>query len=191
MALLRMRDATFARADVTAGPVTLDLDRDQRVALHCQSAKEASILALLATGIVKATAGCVLINDFDPRVQSVHCKRAAALVSHEPLTLEESEFARYIAYRAALWNIDPNRARTHASLLRKRLAGMHEALAYPLIGALIGMPRLVVLDRPEPVYARLILDAVDGRALLSTHADAAAARAFAPGGLARLRAAGA
>ncbi len=161
------------------------------MALHCESAKEACVVALLATGIVKATTGCVLINDYDPRVQSVHCKRAAALVPHEPLALEESEFARYIAYRAALWNVEPSRARACARRLRARLAGMHEALAYPLIGALIGTPQLVVLDRPQPVYARLIVDVLEGRALFSTHADAAAARAFAPGGLARVRAAGA
>jgi hypothetical protein len=140
---------------------------------------------------VKATTGCVLINDFDPRVQSVHCKRAAAFVAHDPLALEETEFAGYVAYRAALWNVEPSRAHAHARILRARLAGMHEAFAYPLIGALIGMPQLVVLERPQPVYARLILEATEGRALLSTHTDAAAARAFAPVGLGRLRAAGA
>jgi hypothetical protein len=187
MPLLRMRAATFARAGVCAGPLTLDLDRGERAALACESAKEASIVALLATGIVKVTTGCVLINDYDPRVQSVHCKRAAAFVPHEPLTLDESEFAGYVAYRAALWNVEPRRAHAHARLLRARLSSMHEAFAYPLIGALIGMPQLVVLDRPQPVYARLILDVLEGRALLSTHADAAAARAFAPGGSTRLR----
>jgi hypothetical protein len=191
MPLLRMRDATFTRETVSVGPLTLDLERGERSALQCESPKEASIVALLATGIVKATTGCVLINDYDPRVQSVHCKKAAALVPHEPLALGETEFARYVAYRAALWNVEPSRAQAHARLLRARLAGMHEAFAYPLIGALIGMPQLVVLDRPQPVYARLIFDVLAGRALLSTHADAAAARAFAPGGFARLRAAGA
>jgi hypothetical protein len=47
-----------------------------------------------------------------------------------------------------------------------------------LIAALIGMPKLIVLDRPQMVYARQILNAVAGCARLSTHTDPAAARAF-------------
>jgi len=176
-----MRDATFAAGTVSAGPITLDLDPGERTALHCASEKEAAIAALLASAIVKASSGCVLIGDYDPRVQSVHCKRIAALVPHEPFPLDEGEFARYIAYRAALWNVSPQRAHAHAALLRKRLSGMHEAFAYPLIGALIGMPELIVLDRPQPAYAAQILDAIAGRAVFSTHSDAAAARAFAGG----------
>jgi hypothetical protein len=48
-----------------------------------------------------------------------------------------------------------------------------------LIGALIAMPRLIVLDRPQPAYAAQILRAVEGRALLSTHAQPLNAAAFA------------
>jgi hypothetical protein len=188
MPLLRMRDAVFANATACAGPVTLDLRDGERAALQFESAREAAVVALLATGVVKASSGCVLVDDYDPRVQSVHCKRVAALVPHEPFPLDESEFARYVAYRAALWNVEPRRAQAHAQLLLKRLAGMHEAFVYPLIGALIGMPKLIVLDRPQPVYAPYILAAVGGRALLSTHTDAAAARAFARSDVARVRA---
>jgi hypothetical protein len=173
-----MRDATFATGTASAGPVTLNLDSSERAALHCATPEEAAIVALLATGIVKASSGCVLIGDYDPRVQPVHCKRIAALVPHEPFTLDEAEFERYLAYRAALWNLEARQAFAHAQLLRARLAGMHEAFAYPLIAALIGMPKLVVLDRPQPVYAAQILDAVAGIALLSTHTEAAAASAF-------------
>lgn len=173
-----MRDATFARGGASAGPVTLDLCSGEGTALRCTSAQEASIVALLATGIVKTSSGCVLIDDYDPHVQSVHCKRVAALVPHEPFSISEDEFARYVAYRAALWNVEPAQARAQAELMRERLAGVHEAFAYPLIAALIGMPKLIVLDRPQMVYARRILDAVAGCALLSTHTDPAAARAF-------------
>lgn len=187
MQLLRMRDASFSRGALAAGPITLDLERGERVALRFASPQEASIVALLATGIVKASNGCVLIGDYDPRVQSVACKRIAALVPHEPFALDDDEFARYVEYRAALWNLEPQRALTHAALLRKRLAGMHEALAYPLIGALLGMPQLVVLDRPEPAYAAQILAAVGRRSLLSVHTEAAAARAFAPNAFGRFR----
>jgi hypothetical protein len=173
-----MRDATFARADAAAGPVTLDLCSGEGAALQCASGQEAALIALLACGIVKTSSGCVLIDDYDPHVQSVHCKRVAALVPHEPFPLDDGEFARYVAYRAALWNVEPARARERAAILRGRLAGVHEAFAYPLIGALIAEPKLLVLDRPQMVYARKILDVVEGCALLSTHTDPSAARAF-------------
>jgi hypothetical protein len=178
MALLRMRNAAFSADGVEAGPVTLDVGPGEQTALVLRSAREAGIVALLAAGIVKATSGSVLIDEYDPRVQSVHCKRIAAFVPHEPLPLSEPDFARYIAYRAALWNVEPAYAQTVASLLLRKLGDVHEAFAYPLVGALIGRPRLVVLDRPPPAYASQILAALGRRALLSTHAAAAAARAF-------------
>jgi hypothetical protein len=179
MPLLRMRDATFASGASSVGPLTLNLEQGGRAALVCASPKEAAIVALLATGIVKASGGSVLIGDFDPRVQPVHCKRIAALVPHEPFALDEQEFERYLQYRAALWSVETPRALAQARLLRERLAGMHEAFAYPLLAAMVGMPRLVILDRPQPVYAEQILRATAGSALFSTHADAAAASAFA------------
>jgi ABC-type multidrug transport system ATPase subunit len=133
----------------------------------------------MAAGIAKATTGSVLIGDYDPRVQSVHCKRIAGFVPHEPLQLDEGDFPRYVAYRAALWNVEAVAAQADARLLYERLEGMHEAFAFPLIGALIAMPRLIVLDRPQPAYAAQILRAVEGRALLSTHAQPSNAAAFA------------
>jgi hypothetical protein len=184
MPILRMRNASFEGAGAAAGPVTLDLHAAERAALAFDSPREASIVALMASGIVKASRGSVLIADFDPRLQSINCKRVAALVPHEPCGLHESEFVRYVVYRAALAKIEPRRALAHAELLRKRLADMHEAFAYPLIGALIGMPKLVVLDRPAAAYASQILSALDGRAVFSTHASAGEARIFAPSGLA-------
>jgi hypothetical protein len=173
-----MRDATFSGAAGSAGPFSLNLEAGGRIALRCGSSKEAAIAALLGAGIAKASSGSVLIGDYDPRVQPVHCKRIAAFVPHEPLALDEAEFERYLAYRAALWGVDPRRAGAEASVLQQRLADVHEAFAYPLIGALIAAPGLVVLDRPQPAYATQILDAVAGCALFSTHADAGAAAAF-------------
>ncbi len=182
MPLLRMREAAFARGGLCAGPVSLDLNEGERAGRTCDSPQEASIVAMMATGVVKASSGCVLIGDFDPRVQSVACKRLAALVPHEPLAMTAAEFQRYVVYRAALWNVEPSRALVHAQLLQRRLHGMHEAFAYPLIAALIVAPKLLVLDRPQVVYSREILQAAGGRAVFSTHTDAAAARAFTPPG---------
>lgn len=180
MPVLRMREATFASGEARAGPITLDVEMGGRVALHVPSAREAAIVAAMAAAIVKASSGCVLIGDYDPHVQSVACKRIAALVPYEPFALTEREFARYIEYRAKLWKLEPGSARAYAAELRRKLARMHQALAYPLIGALIGMPKLLVLDRPQPVYAEQILAAAGGCAVFSTHDDAAQARAFAP-----------
>ena len=174
-----MRDATFSSAAGPAGPFAVSLEAGERVALQCGSPKEAAIAALLGAGIAKASSGSVLIGDYDPRVQPVHCKRIAAFVPHEPLALDEAEFERYLEYRAALWGVDPRRAAAEAAVLQQRLAGVHEAFAYPLIGALIAAPKLVVLDRPQPAYAAQILEAVAGCALFSTHAGAGAAAAFA------------
>lgn len=178
MALLRMRNATFARETLSAGPVTVDVWTGRRAALTFASPGEAAIVALMAAGIVKASAGSVLIGDYDPRIQSVHCKRIAAFVPHEPIALHERDFARYIAYRAALWNVEPRRALTQASLLRERLGDLHEAFAFSIVGALVGMPEIVVLDRPAPAYAEQILSAIGSLALFSTHLGADAARAF-------------
>jgi ABC-type multidrug transport system ATPase subunit len=186
MPLLRMREATFAGAGVCVGPVTLDLEDGERAALTCESARDAEVVALMATGVVKSSSGRVLIGDFDPHVQSVACKRISALVPHEPFTLDENEFARYVAYRAALWNVELTHAWMQVELFQKRLTGMHEAFAYPLIAALIGTPKLIVLDRPQPAYAAAILDAIGSRTMLSTHTDVASACAFAPRGSGRL-----
>src|SRR5579864_333655 len=99
MPLLRMRDATFVRGDCRVGPITLDLQRGDRAALVLDSPQKAGIAARLACGIVKTSSGTVLIADYDPHVQSVHCKRIAALVPHEPAAIRAGDFSRYVKYR--------------------------------------------------------------------------------------------
>jgi ABC-type taurine transport system ATPase subunit len=173
-----MRDARFLARGTGAGPITLDVARGERSARAFASGREASIVAMLAAGIVKASEGSVLLDSYDPRVQPVQCKRIAAFVPHDPLPLVDADFQEYIAYRAALWGIDRARALAHALLIVQRLEGVHEAFAYPIAGALIGAPQLLVLDRPQAAYARCILDAAGPRAVFSTHASEAAAAAF-------------
>lgn len=178
MAILRMREACFHARGAPVGPVTVDVPPGERVARALPSGRDAAIVALMAAGIVKAGSGGVLIGEYDPRVQSVHCKRIAGYVPHAPSRIADSEFERYVAYRAALWNVDPMRAIAHAKLLMERLVGMHEAFAYSIAGALIASPSLLVLDRPQPEYAQQILAAAGPRAIFSTHVTAAAALAF-------------
>lgn len=178
MTILRMREACFNARGAPVGPVTVDVAPGERVARVFATGREAAVVALMAGGIVKAGSGTVLVGEFDPRVQGVHCKRLAGYVPHAPSRIAESEFERYVAYRAALWNVDPTRAIAHAKLLMERLSGMHEALAYSIAGALIASPSLLVLDRPQPAYVQQIFAAAGPRAIFSTHVSASAAAAF-------------
>jgi hypothetical protein len=174
-----MRDASFGGRDPLVGPLTLDVHPQERAVASFAEARQARLAALLAAGIVKADRGSVLIDQYDPRVQAAHCKRIAGFVPHVPLPfVDEAEFARYLAYRAALWDVDPIRAMAHAKLAMERLEGVHEALAYPLIAALVGAPRLIVLDRPPAVYAPQFVAAIGPRAMFSTHVDAQAAEVY-------------
>ncbi len=179
--ILRMRDATFVRGgEVIVPPTTLDVAPGTHVARLCATAREANAVAMMAAGLARCSQGTVLVEEFDPRVQPVHCKRLAAFVPHDPLILAPGSFARYIAYRAALWNIDPVRAHAHATLLLERLGGLHEAFAYPIVAALLPSPALLVLDRPLPAHAEAIRSAARGCAIFSTHVDREAADAYTP-----------
>ena len=174
MIAIRMRDARFTEI----GPLTLDVPLGASVARTCAGPYEAAIVARMAAGLVKARSGSVSIGDYDPTVQPVRCKRLAAFVGHDPAHLEERDFARYIAYRAALCDIDPVAALAEAEELMERLAGVHPAFAFPLVGALVAAPIVVVMDRPAVAFAPSILAAVGPRALFSTHLHRAAASAF-------------
>jgi ABC-type taurine transport system ATPase subunit len=173
-----MRDASFGDGSDAVGPISVDVSSGERVTLVCASPRDASVAAMLAAGLVKATAGNVSIGEFDPRVQPVHCKRIASFVPHAAMPLPEMDFERYIAYRAALWDVDRIRATSHAKLILERLQGVHEAFAFPLAGALITPATLVVLERPQAAYAGQILAAVGSRSMFSTHLDRATAEHF-------------
>ena len=168
--ILRMRSACYVRRGETiVAPVNLELRAGERTTRGCASDLEAETLALMASGIARATSGAVLIGEYDPRVQPVHCKKIAAYVPHNPLPLQRRELDRYITYRAALWNVDAKNARVHARALLEQLGDMHEAFAYPIVGALIGLPKLLVLDRPQHAFEAQIIEAAGDCAVLATH----------------------
>lgn len=174
-----MRDARYApRGETVVAPATFDVAPGERVARVCADAGEAQALAMMAAALVKPTSGIVSIGEYDPRVQPVHCKRIAAFVPHDPLPFTEMSVEHFIDYRAALWDIDTERARAHAHLLLDRLSGLHEAFAYPIVAALLASPSLLVLDRPQPLFAKRILAAAGPCAVFSTHLDASAAVEF-------------
>ncbi len=179
MHVLRMLDARYApRGEAIVAPATFDVTPGERAVRVCATADEAQALAMMAAALVKPTSGIVLIGEYDPRVQPVHCKRIAAFVPHDPLPLPETSVEHFIDYRAALWDIDAERARAHAQILLDRLSGLHEAFSYPIVAALLGCPSLLVLDRPQPLFAKQILAAAGPCAVLSTHIDTTAAFEF-------------
>ncbi len=170
MALLELRAAAFVeRGCFTVAPVTLSLDEAETLAYACASERSAAVLALMAAGIVRANAGSVFIGAFDPRIQPVQVKRLAAYVPHEAVPHEFSSFGQYVEYRAALWGLPRAQTVVRARRLLERLDGVHEAFAYPLVGALLAQPRLLVLDRPQAAYAGQILECANGCAVFSTH----------------------
>ena len=175
-----MRDAAFARGgEMLADRLTLEVNDGERIARAFSSGREAAIVALMASGGVKATTGTVFIDGFDPKIQPTQCKRLAGYVPHELVPLEFGSFERYVEYRAALWNLDAERALGHARHLLERLDGVHESFAYPLVGALLADPMILVLDRPQGAYAQRMLAVAGTRAIFSTHATDAEAAAWA------------
>lgn len=179
MALLETRDATFVHAGrVYVAPLTLTLDEGERLAYACADETAASIVALMAAGLVMPSGGRVFVAAFDPRIQPVQVKRIVGYVPHEAVPHDFPSFTRYIEFRAALWGMPRAQTVVRARALLARLDGVHEAFAYPLVGALLGQPRLLVLDRPQAAYAAQIFAAAGQCAIFSTHACARDAQRF-------------
>ncbi len=179
VALLEMRQAALTRAGRSiVEPLTLALDENARVALPCANDDAASAVALIAAGLVKPTSGRVFIAAFDPRIQPVQAKRIVGYVPHEALPHDFPSFSRYIEFRAALWGLRRAESVVRARALLSELDGVHEAFAYPLVGALLSQPRLLVLDRPQSAYAESIFRTARSCAVFSTHASEREAERF-------------
>lgn len=175
-----MRAASYARGGRTiVPPITLTLGDAERLAHPCGSEESASTIALMAAGLAKPTSGRVFIAAFDPRIQPVQVKRIVGYVPHEALQHDFPSFNRYIEFRATLWGLPRAQSIVRARALLARLDGVHEAFAYPLVGALLTQPRLLVLDRPQAAYAQQILDLAQECAIFSTHVSERDADRFA------------
>jgi ABC-type taurine transport system ATPase subunit len=180
VALLEMRGAAYARAGRTIVPATtLTLGESERIAHACGDGESAAIIALLAAGLVKPSSGRVFVAAFDPRIQPVQVKRIVGYVPHEALQHDFPSFTRYIEFRATLWGLPRAQSVVRARALLARLDGVHEAFAYPLVGALLSAPRLLVLDRPQAAFAQQILDVAGDCAIFSTHVSERDAQRFA------------
>src|SRR5438876_3683236 len=175
-----MRAAAFARRGLQiVSPQDVELGEGGRLAHACAGNRGASIVAMMAAGLVRATSGGVFVGAFDPRIQPVQVKRLAGYVAHEALPHEFPTFERYIDYRAALWRLPPAESVVRARRILAQLEGIHEAFAYPLAGALIALPRLLVLDRPQAVYAPQLVAVAQSCAIFSTHGSEHEAARFA------------
>lgn len=174
-----MRDAAFVRSgSEIVSPATLSVDEGERLAYACPNERSAATLALMAAGIVRPSSGRVFIGAFDTRIQPVQVKRMTGYVPYEAVVHEFSTFTSYVEYRAALWGLPRAQTVIRARALLERLEGVHEAFAYPLVGALIAEPRLLVLDRPQAAYAPQIIEAAQNCAIVSTHASEREAQRF-------------
>lgn len=180
MALLEMRDAVLRRSGrASVGPITLALGEGESLAYACGDDHAAASIALMAAGLVKPASGRVFIAAFDPRIQPVQVKRIVGYVPHEAVPHDFHSFGTYIEFRAALWGLPRAQSVVRARSLLAQLDGVHEAFAYPLIGALLSEPRLLVLDRPQAAYAAQIRQAARDCAIFSTHASEREADRFA------------
>jgi ABC-2 type transport system ATP-binding protein len=162
-----MLDASYTRrGQVIVPATTLRVEAGERTTARCAPDRGAEALAMMAGALLRPTAGSVLIGEYDPRVQPVHCKRLAAFVPHDPLPLSSIDADRFIDYRAALWDLDAADARARARTLLDRLTGLHEAFAYPIVAALLPSPQLVVLDRPQPTAVDRVARIAEDAAIL-------------------------
>jgi ABC-2 type transport system ATP-binding protein len=172
MALLELRDAAFEqRGIVLAETATILLGEGERLAYACKTDREASIIAMMAAGLIRPTRGRVYVAAFDPRIQPVQVKRIVGYVPHEAVPHHFPSLTQYVEYRAALWGLPRAQSIVRARALLERLDGVHEAFAFPLIGALLAQPRLLVLDRPQAVYAAHIAAAAETCGIFSTHSS--------------------
>lgn len=177
--LLEMRDARYARGAESIGPQNVQLEEGGRLAYACEGPRAAGIVAMLAAGLLRVSNGSVFVGAFDPRIQPVHVKRLTGYVPYEALPYGFSSFDRYIEYRAALRGLAAAESVVRGRRILERLEGVHESLAFPLAGAMIAQPSLLVLDRPQAVYAQQIVDAAGTCAIFSTHASQSDADRFA------------
>jgi len=177
--LLEMRDATFRRGgEEFVAPQNLELDEGGRLAHAFGSTRAAAIVAMMAAGLVRASNGAVFVGAFDPRIQPVQVKRLAGYVPHDALPNEFSSFEQYIEYRASLWQLPHDESVVRARHILAGLDGVHESFSYPLAGALIAQPRLLVLDRPQAAYGPQIVDVAKSCAIFSTHGSENEAERF-------------
>ena len=163
MPLLDLRDACFVRDGITLlAPFSLSLERGEHRKIAFPTPLAAKCAARIAAGIVRATAGAVFIDGFDPRLQPVQAKRAVGYIGPEILEVP-FHGDKYIRYRSALWGVERDRASARATELRASLgrSGADDAL----VGAMLADPPLLVLECLDPAIVSAVARVAGGAAI--------------------------
>ncbi|PZR59520.1 MAG: hypothetical protein DLM50_01455 [Candidatus Meridianibacter frigidus] len=150
MAILEMRRASFARGRTNiVAPISLQLEEGGTLHWRCELAQAGRVLARMAAGIVKCTAGSVFIGDYDPKIQPVQVKRLVGFIPHPPPSNPFDSPQAYFAYRSDLWNLQCASAVERGMRIFLALHAQPPNLALAVSGALLHEPKLLVAENLE------------------------------------------
>jgi ABC-2 type transport system ATP-binding protein len=158
--------------------------------LGVNGAGKTTTLRMIA-GLIRPEAGEIRVQGIDLLAQPERAKQVLAYLPDEPVLYGKLNPMEHLEFVAALWGMDPVRARSRAQDLLERLGlwenrrewleaysrGMKQKVA--LAGALLHEPRIILLDEPltglDASAARLVKDmlqeflAAGGAVILTTH----------------------
>lgn len=169
MTVLRATDVRFIRdqRDLVT-PFSIALAAGETCDLLQPTPRSASIAARLCAAIVKPSSGRILVGDFETRLQAPQAKRRIGFVDARGFEGDAHAFACEIAFHADLWGVPKSLARARANATLARLE-CDDPYARALALALVAEVSLVVLDLPEPDFARRVRELVPLAGIVRTH----------------------
>ena len=182
----------FAGSDRAAvDGLTIDVAAGEFYALLGPNGAGKTTTLRMIAGLLAPDAGTIEIFGIDLREAPRDAKRVVAYVPDEPMLYDKLTPIEYLELIAALWDIEPARARDESTRLLELLGlmphamqrcetfsrGMRQKLV--LAGALVRSPRLLILDEPltglDAEAARLAKNLLNahveagGSVILTTH----------------------
>ena len=189
---IRQLHKRFPGADRAAvDALDLDLAAGEFYALLGPNGAGKTTTLRMIAGLLAPDLGRIEIFGVDLKTAPQAAKRQVAYVPDEPMLYDKLTAIEYLELVAALWDVEPRRARAEAARLLELLGlaphagqrcesfsrGMRQKLI--LAGALIHAPRLLILDEPltglDAEAARLAKDMLNahvaggGTVVLTTH----------------------
>lgn len=144
-----MREAAFTvQEHVYLPPVNVHLEDGQTTALPCANAMAARVAARIAAGMIKCTTGEVFVGNFDPKIQPANVKRIAGFIPAEIPANPFSNTDAFLAYRAALWNLEREPALNAGRAALSSLRGLQPHEALWIASVMMGAPRLLIAELP-------------------------------------------